>query len=201
MTPPHRRTPTDRRSTDRRSTDRAPTDALTDRAEALLDATPQVALSLPELAGLLDTSTAALAAQLEGDDRFVLIQPTTFPDLSLLAEADRAAYGAALQEAGVHAAPSVALRTPADPGADCSLDLLLRNSVARLLALAPAEGLIAVTERMRMAVGEAIATTDDPAGTAPSTTPPPDPLAPGSALPRSRHRPRRRPPYPGSRRG
>lgn len=173
---------------------------LTDRAEAILNSTGRVALSVHELAGRLDTSPATLTAQLEGDDRFVLIQPATFPDLSLLADRDRRAYDNALQAAGVHPAPSIALRAPVEEGSRGSVDLLLRNSVTRLLAETPEEGLIAAAERMRLALSGIRDTRACPVGTAPTTIPPPDPPGPPSAPPRRRRPPGHRPPYPGSRR-
>lgn len=173
---------------------------LTDRAEEILNRTTRVALSLPELARQLDTSPASLTAQLEADERFVLVRPTCFPDLSLLSDHDRRAYDTALHAAGVRSAASIALRAPAGPGSGAAVDLLLRDSVTRLLARTPDEALVAAAERMRLALSQIPDAAACPAGTARSTTPLPGPPAPASAPPPRRPSSGRRPRCPGSRR-
>ncbi len=172
-----------------------------DRAVEILSSTSRLAIPLTDLARTLDTSTAALAAQLLDDDRFVVVHPTAFPDLSLLSETDRTAYDVALRAAGVHPVPSVALRTHAGGRRHCSVDILLRDSMARLLASTPQEDLLAAAERMRLAVSRAMGPAPDPDGTAQSTTPLPGPPERTRDRPPRRRSPRRPPPYPGSRRG
>lgn len=178
-----------------------PDRSLADRIEELLSGTARVAVPLPEIADQLDTSPAIAAARIRDDPRFVLIQPPPFPDLAMLPDADRSAYGEALRAAGVHGTPSVALRDPGDTGRDRQLDLLLRDSVARLLVENPEPALVAAAERIRSVVTDVTRPHPDPVETAPSTTPPPGPPARKRDPPRRRHSPPARPPYPGSRRG
>ncbi len=172
-----------------------------DRAVAILSSTPHIAIPLTDLARSLDASAAALAVQLSDDARFVVIRPTAFPDLSLLPESDRAAYDAALRAAGVHSAPSIALRSHASGGRHDSVPLLLRDSVARLLASTPQEDVLAAAERTRVALTCALGPFPDRDGTVPSTTPPPDPPERTRPRPPRRRSPRRPPRYPGSHRG
>lgn len=170
-------------------------DLLSDRAEAILSAGQRLALSLTALARALGVSPEALAAQLQGDDRFIIIHPPTAPDFTLLTAADREAYTAALRAAGWADAPRVALAAP--PHGARSVDGLLRESLSRLLARTPEPALLAVAERLE----EAVRAATGPGRAAPSTTPPPDPCGRDGAPPRRRCPPRRPPPYPGSRRG
>lgn len=188
------------------------TDSLNDRAEAELRRERRGAVPLSELARRLGTGSASLAAVLDHDDRFLLIAPTCVPDLTLLPAADREAYAAALREAGMETAPTVALATPTEPAepADVSpVELLLRDSVARLLAANPEPALAAAAHRVWPALTEALAGAAPPNGeptraprdgTGPSTTRPPDPDGRGR-VPRRRRTPSpRRPRHGGSRR-
>lgn len=174
--------------------------SLADRAAALLNDTSRVAMPLPQIARRLEVSPAAVIAQVQDDDRFVLIPPTAFPDLAMLPEDDRSAYDAALASAGVHGTPCIALREPLEDGTSDDVDLLLRNSVARLLGRTPEPSLLAAAERVRMAVTSLVAPRRDPVETDPSTTPLPDPIARRRDPPRRRRPPHPKPPYPGSRR-
>lgn len=175
--------------------------SLADQVEELLNGTSRVAVPLPDVARQLDTSPATLAALIRDDARFVVVEPATFPDLAMLPEADRAAYSRALREAGVHGTASVALRVPLEPLPPGEVDLLLRDSVARLLVQTPEPALLAAAERMRQAVTDVTRRRPDPAETTPSTTLPPDPPERNRAPPRRRHSPPVPPRYPGSRRG
>lgn len=170
----------------------------TDRAEALLRATPRVSVPLAELAVELGVEGDALAAALDADARFALVQPAAFPRLSALDEAERHAYATAFRAAGLEAAPSVVLTAPdPDPGGPVSVDRILRETVTRVLARSGDPVLAAAAERLRRAV----VATDAIAGTAPSTTPPPGRSGPAPAPPRRRPTSPPRPPYPGSPRG
>lgn len=173
--------------------------ALADRVEELLNGTARVAVPVPEIAEQLDTSPASLAAQLREDTRFVLIQPAAFPDLAMLTEAERSAYSRALREAGVHGTPSVALRD-FDTDRNGDVDLLLRDSVTRLLVRSPEPALVAAAERMRRVVTAVTRSRPDSAEKAPSTTPAPDRTAGRRVPPRRRRSPPAPPRYPGSRR-
>lgn len=188
-------------------------DSLTDRTETFLSQCRRAAVPLIELAEQLRADPESLRRQLEHDDRFVLIPPTDVPDLTRLTAADREAYTAALRAAGVHTTPSVALARPEDAEPGGRVDLLLRNSVARLLALTPDPGLAAAAERIRPALRAALGPAlspplsptahppEGPGETAPSTTPPRGRTAPARVPPRRRTPSPPRPPYPGSRRG
>lgn len=175
--------------------------SLTDRVEELLNGTARVAVPVPEIAEALGTSPAALVALIEDDPRFLVIQPEAFPDLAMLPEVDRSAYGRALREAGVHGTPSIALRVAASASDHDDVGLLLRDSVARLLVRSPEPALLAAAERMRRAVTDVTKAGPDPVETAPSTTPLPDRSGQNRVPPRRRHSPPARPRYPGSRRG
>lgn len=170
------------------------TEPLTDRAAAFLSARRLVAIPLPVLARALATAPGALAAQLEEDDRFIFVQPQTYPDLTLLAPADRTAYEAAFRAAGWEPTPTISLAAPPPDG---SVDGLLCDSVARLLARTPTPALAAAAERLQAALRTAVS----PEPAAPSTTLPPRPSGRDGTPPRRRPAPRRPPPYPGSRRG
>lgn len=180
-------------------------DSLTDRAETFLAHDRRAALPVAELAGHLRADPESLTRQIARDPRFVLVGPGISPDLDLLPPGERDAYAAALREAGVHLTPSVALADPAEADEGSAVDLLLRSSVARLLALRPEPAFAAAAERARAALGLALTPSDPPVrspdGIDPSTTLPPVPSRPARVPPRRRTPSPRRPPYPGSRRG
>lgn len=178
----------------------SPTCSPTDRAAALLARAARAAIPVPELAGRLGQSPESLVRRLREDPRFVVIGPSPFPDLSLLPAAGRAAYEAALREAGLHGEPSVALAEPVEAGPGAPVGLLFRDSVARLLARTAEPGLVSAAERLRAALAALATTPDGPDGRAPSTTPPPDRPRPAPAPPRGRPPPPHPPRYPGSRR-
>lgn len=174
------------------------TDPLNERAEAFLTSARRVAVPIPELARRLGADPDSLTRCLDEDPRFVVMDPVVLPDLSHLpSAADRDAYTRALVTAGVHVHPSVALAEPVSLPPGSPVDLLLRNSVARLLARSSDPALAAAAERLRSALTASV----DPGETDPSTTPTPDPPARARVPPRRRAPSRGRPPYPGSRRG
>lgn len=179
-------------------------DTLVDRAERLLSDARRIAVPLPELAARLGAEPSSLAPRLEEDHRFLLIHPITVLDLTLLPPADRDAYSAALQAAGMDTVPRVALAEPPDlPGRP--VERLLRESVTRLLARSPEHGLAVAAERALAALTAVGSPADPPgdhsSGIDPSTTHPPGPPALARAPPRRPAPPPRRPPYRGSRRG
>lgn len=189
---------------------------LTDRTERVLRRAHRLAVPLPELARQVGASPGPLAEELERDDRFIVIPAAIIPDFTHLPAADRKAYGAALRAAGVQTAPSVTLARPVAPTADGELEVLLRGSVAGLLAVLPVPDMAEAAERARAALDEVRAAARDPsltgvaegdgrppapAETPPSTTPPPGPDEPVRAPPRRRIPSPARPPYPGARRG
>lgn len=182
-------------------------DPLTDRAERLLRCARRVAIPLPELADRLRTESVALAAELDRDPRFILVDPTVRSDLSLLPPPDRDRYAAALSAAGVHTAVTVSLAAPVESASGSAVEDLLRESVARVLSTSPEPALAEAAERLRGALREALSAAPPaagperaPDGTEPSTTPPHGRGGRGRVPPRRRTRSRRRPPYPGSRR-
>ena len=181
------------------------TDTLTDRAERLLRDGRRIAVPLPELAQRLGAQPDSLARALEDDDRFLIVPSAAPLDLTQLEPAERDAYATALRAAGVNTTPSVLLAEPATAGdgsaPDAPVQLLLRESVTRLLALSPEPNLAAAAERLRTALTAAVRPACPPCGTAPSTTPPPDPAGPARVPPRRRAPSHRPPPYRGSRRG
>lgn len=179
-------------------------DRLTDRAERLLRDAPRIVVPLSELARGLGAEPGTLARDIADDDRFLLLEPAAPLDLTLLTPADHEAYAAALGAAGVHSAPGVLLARPhpaRSRAPESPIDLLLRESVTRLLTLTPEPRLAAAAERVLTALAAAIPTVDRSDGTDPSTTPPPGPVDPVRDPPRRRPPSPRRPPYRGSRRG
>lgn len=176
-------------------------DPLNDRAEAFLSEARRAVVPVPELARRLRAEPDTLARQLDDDPRFVLIRSIAFPDITVLPDIDRGACVRALEAAGVHVEPRVALAEPPDLPPDSPVELLLRNSVVRLLARSSDPALAAAAERLRSALAATVTPAEDPDGTAPSTTPPPRPMPRGRAPPRRRVPSHPRPPYPGSRRG
>lgn len=179
-------------------------DSLTDRAKTFLTHTRRAAVPLAELAGHLRQDPESLVRQIAHDPRFVLIQPAFSPDLAPLNAGERDAYAAALDAVGIHITPSVALADPTALATGGTVELLLRSSVARLLAETREPALAAAAERTRAALDAALTATEPPeptsAGTAPSTTPPPDPSESARVPPRRRIPSPPPPPYRGSRR-
>lgn len=167
---------------------------LLDLAAAILDASSRALVPISELAPAVGTEPGVLLNRLHEDDRFLLVQPGGFPDLTMLPAEEREVYTEALRAAGVHAAPLVALAAP-EPGDHPTA--LLRQSVARLLAREPEPELATSAERLGRVIEEAL----QPYRTDRSTTPPPGPPPADRVPPRRRPPSPRRPPYPGSHRG
>ena len=132
------------------------TTTLADRAAAILTTGRRVAVALSELAAWLDAAPHGLIDYLERDDRFLVIRPTAFPDLTELSEDDRRRYAEALERAGVQADTLVLLVSAEGLPGDATLDHLLRDSVLRVAAHGLDQGLATSAERLRVALVEAI---------------------------------------------
>ena len=176
-------------------------DSATDLTEELLKNAPRLGVPLSEIAHHLNIGAEALERQLERDARFLLLPTGTFPDLSLLPAKERDAYAAALRAAGLHGTPRVLLADPAAPAPGSSIEVLLRDSVGRLLTRSPDPALAAAADQIEEVLRRFTPPPPEPDRTGPSTSPPPAQTGSERVPPRRRIPSPPRPRYPGSRRG
>jgi hypothetical protein len=114
------------------------TDITLDLAADILAAARSVTVPLTELARRLGTLDAdGLAARLDADPRFLVIEPAGFLHLAGLPDDRRAAYDRALRAAGVLGDRRVAWVPSAAPAADADAVTLLVHITARLLSPRP----------------------------------------------------------------
>lgn len=129
------------------------TDPTVERAIAILEGAPSVALPLPELARRLGTVDAdALALRMTGDPRLRLLPA---PGLRLVACPDprrAATYGRALRAAGLLPDRQVALVDAPAPPPDAGALALLRATTALLLGPGQADDLLAAAGRAGQAL-------------------------------------------------